>query len=145
MNDNYRFDFVFSYWIFAWFILYYLKVINYSPLFALVIGFIYNIFLYIYLIYVYKNDKTKYNFYVLFDFVIVNFFIKVLPIYYLLFIQKNKITINNILQTFILFTFYLLWIIINKKIYIENYKLVIVKKSSTPFYNLFYYWYNNLY
>lgn len=145
MNDNYRFDFVFSYWIFAWFILYYLKVVNYSPLFALVIGFIYNIFLYIYLIYVYKNDKTKYNFYVLFDFVIVNFFIKVLPIYYLLFIQKNKITIHNILQTFILFTFYLLWIIINKKIYIENYKLVIVKKSSTPFYNLFYYWYNNLY
>lgn len=140
MEDKYRFDFVFSYWIFVWFILYYYKIILYSPLFALIIGLIYNIFLYLYLIYKYIKNKTSYNLFVLFDFIIVNFFIKILPLYYLIYVEKNND--YDIQITLLLFLLFIIWMFINRKIYINNYKLIIIKQSSTPIYNLLFYYYN---
>ena len=38
-----RFDFVFSYWIFAWYILYICNIVKYNPKWALTIGLVENI------------------------------------------------------------------------------------------------------
>jgi len=38
-----RFDFLFSYWIFIWYILYKLKLVNYSPNIALIIALFINV------------------------------------------------------------------------------------------------------
>jgi len=102
---------------------------------------IYNIFLYLYLIYKYIKNKTSYNLFVLFDFIIVNFFIKILPLYYLIYIEKKHY--YDIQHTLLLFILFIIWMFINRKIYINNYKLFIEKQSSTPIYNLIYYYNKN--
>lgn len=130
MNNRYRFDYVFSYWIFCWFIFYFYKLTSFSPLFALIAGIIENIFLYYIRI-------SKYDFIYRIEFIIVNFFLKILPLYYIIVIQTNtRIKINDILATIILFLIYLLWLIINKQIFIRNNKLIIDTQSATPIYNI---------
>lgn len=130
MNNRYRFDYVFSYWIFCWFIFYFYKLTSFSPLFALIIGIIENSFLYYIRI-------SKHDLIYRIEFLIVNFFLKILPLYYIIVIQSNtKIKINDILATIILFIIYLLWIIINKQIYIKNNKLIVNIQSATPIYNI---------
>jgi hypothetical protein len=130
MNNRYRFDYVFSYWIFCWFIFYFYKLTSFSPLFALIIGIIENSFLYYIRI-------SKHDLIYRIEFLIVNFFLKILPLYYIIVIQSNtKIKINDILATIILFIIYLLWIIINKQIYIKNNKLIVNTQSATPIYNI---------
>lgn len=143
--DKFRLDYVFSYWIFAWFIFYYYKIIKYSPLFSLVIASIENIIVYFYLIYKYLLNKTKYNYYVLIEFLIVNLFIKVLPIYYILYIEKkeiNKIEKKDILFTLLLFIIYIIWLIINNKfIIIKKNKIINNLPKTKPLYELIYYYF----
>ena len=43
--DSFRFDFAFSYWIFAWFIFYYYKIVPYSPKIWLIMAIIENLWL----------------------------------------------------------------------------------------------------
>jgi hypothetical protein len=131
MKDSYRFDYVFSYWIFAWFIFYYFKLTTLSPLFILIIGVIDNIILYFSFI-----DKKE-NF-LRIEFIIINFFIKILPLYYLIVVENktNKLKLNDVLSSLLLFLIYILWLIINKKIYIKNKKIHIAMQRITPFYNI---------
>ena len=82
-----RIDLIFSYWIFAWFIVYYFFGYKYyNPLLLLVIGFIVNIIMLI-------NFIINHNYYKAILFSIVNFIIKALPIYLL---RKTKIHITDI-------------------------------------------------
>lgn len=129
MNDNYRFDYVFSYWIFAWFILYYLKLTTYSPLFILLVGVVDNTFLFFSVI-------NKKEIALRIEFLIINFFIKILPIIIIIKSNNNKIKISDILATIILLLLYIIWMIINRKIIIENNQLIIKIQHTTPFYNL---------
>lgn len=131
MKDNYRFDYVFSYWIFAWFLFYYFKLTTYSPLFILIIGVIDNIILYFSFI-------NKKEIYLRIEFIIVNFLIKILPVYYLIIIEnkKNKLKLKDILASLIVFLMYILWLIVNNKIYIKNKKIHIVLQRITPIYNI---------
>lgn len=129
MNDNYRFDYVFSYWIFAWFILYYLKLTTYSPLFILLVGVVDNTFLFFSVI-------NKKEIALRIEFLIINFFIKILPIIIIIKSNNNKIKISDILATIILLLLYIIWLIINRKIIIENNRLIIKIQRTTPFYNL---------
>jgi hypothetical protein len=129
MNDNYRFDYVFSYWIFAWFLFYYFKLTTYSPLFILLIGVIDNTFLYF-------NYINKKEIALRIEFLIVNFFIKILPIIIIIKSNNNIIKISDILATIILLLLYIIWLIINRKIIIENNRLIIKIQRTTPFYNL---------
>ena len=129
MNDNYRFDYVFSYWIFAWFILYYLKLTSYSPLFILLVGVVDNTFLFFSVI-------NKKEIALRIEFLIINFFIKILPIIIIIKSNNNKIKISDILATIILLLLYIIWLIINRKIIIENNRLIIKIQRTTPFYNL---------
>ena len=82
-----RIDLIFSYWIFAWFIVYYFFGYKYyNPLLLLVIGFIVNIIMLI-------NFIINNNYYKAILFSIVNFIIKALPIYLL---RKTKIHTKDI-------------------------------------------------
>jgi hypothetical protein len=46
-----RFDFVFSYWIFAWYFLYEVGITVFNPKFALTVGLVHNFIAFILMIY----------------------------------------------------------------------------------------------
>ena len=124
MNENkiVRIDFIFSYWLFFWFILYKLNIVVYNPYLGLIIGLIVNSIMFI-LFLSYKN------YYKAFLFVIVNFFIKIIPIYVL---RNTKIQKKDIYILFILYIIYLIY----KKIF-DNNKLKKSKKDFTNYLNTF--------
>jgi len=96
-------DSIFSYWIFAWYLLYEFKFINYSPKLALIIGLISNIILLLLMIY-YNNSILN-----ILLFCIVQLFIKVIPLWRL---RNNNIYDYKSLIT--LFIIYMVWLFINK-------------------------------
>ena len=113
-----RSDYIFSYWIFAWFLLYYTNIVKYSPKFILILGLIENFFIVVYLL---LNNSTLYK---ISKFIVINIFIKVIPLYL---IFNDKIRYQDIYATIILFLFYLIWIYINCRIdcfYIMYQKLI---------------------
>ena len=132
-----RLDFVFSYWIFGWFILYYYRIVSYSPKFALIIGIIENILIIFYLIFMNASN------YKIIKFIIINFCIKVIP---LLMIIRDKIIWKDIYATFILFIVYIIWLFINnpKKIFqtyihmINNYSSKSDSKKKLTFLSYIY-------
>lgn len=146
--NNYRLDYVFSYWIFAWFVLYYFKIVKYSPLFILLFASIENVVLFIIHIINFIIDNSYYNFFKLIGFIIINFCIKVLPLYYIIKIENDVKTFeelfklikkDDILISLYLFIIYIIWLFINKAISIKNYKLNINLPTTTPLYNIIYY------
>jgi len=114
-----RSDFVFSYWIFTWFILYLLKIVPYSPKFVIILGIIENLFVFIYMVF-YKSPI--YN---IIKFIIINILIKAIP---LLIVWSDKIVKRDIYATIILFLIYLLWMTYNR---MEIYK--VYKKLLDPY------------
>jgi hypothetical protein len=114
-----RSDFVFSYWIFAWFILYLFRIVPYSPKFIIILGIIENVFALLYMIF---HKTPLYN---IIKFIIINIFIKVIP---LLLVWSDKIVKRDIYATIIIFLVYLLWLTYN---HIEIYK--IYKKVLDPY------------
>lgn len=124
-----RIDFVFSYWIFAWFLLYYFKFTSFNPLFALEIATAENTIVFLLMIY-YKVPTLN-----LISFLLINFFIKILPLIYL---WNTKIIMRDIIAFIVVYLIYLLWLLINKKTNIfklqyDIYKSLIHDKSETPF------------
>ena len=108
-------DIVFSYWIFAWYLLYIVKIVKYSPKFAIGIGILENILLLCFMILNGSNRRT------IFYFVFINTFIKVIPFYTL---KRERIQVKDVYAFFALFLGYLIWIIINKQNLAGNYKMV---------------------
>lgn len=102
---NIRFDFVFSYWIFLWYLLYEWKFTKYNPKFALVVGLFENCVYLICMIF-YKNSILT-----IWLFVIVNFFIKILPLYMIIETPLQK---SDIVFSFVLFCVYIVWLIVNR-------------------------------
>lgn len=94
---------IFSYWIFFWFILYYLGLTKYNPLFILIIGYIITIIEVIYLLF---TNISRYN---LIKFIIINILIKLIPI---LIIIKTSINKNDIYMSFLIFSIYLIYMYI---------------------------------
>ena len=68
---------VFSYWILLWFILYYFKLTSFSPKFAITVGILENIVLFIFMVLWGTSTRT------IIWFAIINTLIKILPFYYL--------------------------------------------------------------
>jgi len=121
-----RVDFIFSYWIFAWYILYIFKVTNFNPKFALIGGTIENSFLLILMLY-----KSLYWDALLFVF--INSVLKLYPLYS---VWNTSLKWRDIFFTFVLFIVYELWLRINgTNTIIENKKTidsVLTKKYETP-------------
>lgn len=105
-----RLDFVFSYWIFAWYLCYVFKWTHYNPKVALLIGLIENGILALFMIY-YDTTMLPY-------FLLVNTVIKVLPY---LSIQK-KMQWMDLYYTIGLFVVYLAWLKINGQLYTKMLK-----------------------
>jgi hypothetical protein len=123
-----RFDLVFSYWIFAWYIIYMLNLTKYNPKLAIGLGIIENTLLLIAMILFGSNMRT------ILYFVFVNTLIKIIPFYTL----RNKIAfIKDIVPTTVLFLIYFVWVFINKKDLTGSYKMVfdslIHNRNETPF------------
>jgi len=111
-----RLDLAFSYWIFAWYLLYICKIIKYNPLLFLIIGLIFEIIYLIVIIY-YKNSPLY-----IFLFIFINFFIKVLPIWTL---KNTKINYDDIGAGIILFFIYIGWVWFNNKLNKNYFKILI--------------------
>jgi hypothetical protein len=123
MVNKLRFDFVFSYWIFAWYLLYMLKIVKYNPKWALTIGLIENTFA-LALMFFYKNSFIN-----IFLFCFINLFIKILPLWTL---RKTKYEINGMYSLIILFCIYLLWLKINNFDLKNSQWFEYIKKNNDP-------------
>ena len=122
-----RIDLVFSYWIFAWYLLYIFHIIHISPKFALIISLFENFVMLLFMIYYSSYTSILY-------FLLINLFIKVIPFYT---VMNDKIRKENIIQTILLFFIYSLWIYVNKYTVLEYQKKVfsslIHNTNQTPF------------
>ena len=112
----FRFDFILSYWIFAWYILYITKFVSYSPKLIIIFGIIENAITLIIMLLHGSNSKT------ILYFVIINIIIKGIPFYT---VRKDTIKIRDILVTSLVILIYLLWVKINGQSVIQYYKKII--------------------
>lgn len=128
MNKPLRFDLVFSYWIYIWYILYAYKMTTFSPRFPLILGLIDNIIMLILMLFYGTSVIT------IFYFIVINTAIKVIPLYYL---RNEKIKLKDIYFTILLFGIFVLWLRINKQSLVGNLKLIhdslLYGKDNTPF------------
>ena len=99
---NTRIDFVFSYWIFAWYLLFIFKYTKYSPKLALIIALFHNTLVLILMIY------YKVNLFQIIFFCFLNLFIKIIPLWTL---RNNKS--YDIKATLTLVIIYMIWLYIN--------------------------------
>lgn len=121
---NIRFDLVFSYWIFLWYLLYEWEFTQYNPKFALMVGLIEN-FVYLLCMIFYKNTIVN-----IWLFVIINVFIKILPLYM---VRGTSISKSDIVFSFALFFIYIVWLIVNDVDLYKNVKdpLKIFRENET--------------
>jgi hypothetical protein len=125
--EYYRLDFIYSYWIFAWFLLYLIGITRTAPIVLLYLGLVGNLFELIYLIY---HKASTYN---VVKFIIINTFLKVLPLYY---VYHLKITNHELFVSVIMTIVYLIWLYINNvriryfyNQFLDNYKTGKGKKT----------------
>ena len=126
---KYRLDFVFSYWIFIWFLLYIIsfniKLNIWNPKLALILGLIANFIKLIWMIFI--NHSSIFD---IISFIIINLFIKVIPLYIL---RKTSINlIKDSYQTLIIFIIYIFWVILNG-VNLKNYNYIL---KLTPITNV---------
>lgn len=123
-----RGDLVFSYWIFTWFILYELQIIEYSPRFPLILGIIHNLIMLIFMLLYGTSSRT------IFYFIVINTLIKALPLYYL---RNEPIKLNDIYFTCGLFLLFIFWLHLHEQSLVGNIKLIhdslLYGKEQTPF------------
>jgi hypothetical protein len=127
-----RMDFVFSYWIYAWYILYKLGITSYSPKFPLIIGLIDNLAMLFLMLSYGTTSRT------IFYFIVINMLIKVVPLYDL---KKETIQMKDVLACMVLFMAFLAWLHINQQNLMGNLKLIHDSllydgEKTTPFISL---------
>ena len=122
-----RFDLIFSYWIFAWYLLYMAKIVSYKPKLASLLGIIDNTIMLIGMIFYGSNLRT------VLSFVFINTFIKLLPYYSL---RHETIRSIDWKPTAIVFLLYCCWLYFNQEDLTGNYKKVfdslIHNRNDTP-------------
>ena len=101
----FRYDFVISIWIFAWFLLYMMGIIKYNPVLILFIASIIDSIAILFKLY---NNESFYNIY---KFFIIQCVIKYIPLF--LVWNTNIITKKNIKHTLIFIYIYMVYMYIN--------------------------------
>jgi hypothetical protein len=129
------FEFTFSYWIFAWFLIYYFGFTKYNPKIWLIIALIINIYNYLF-----GYNKNK-NYFLNILYFIINFFIKIIPLYLLF---NTKIKFSDFIAGLVLLNVFFLWLLFRMgsiKNIIQYFKMLFKKeknnKPSTPLINFF--------
>lgn len=102
-----RIDFVFSYWIFFWYILYELKLTSFNPKLAVLAGLIQNSFILGMMIY-FKNSWIH-----IFLFCLINTVLKVIPFWNL---RNTKYHKKDAYAMMVYFMIYLIWMFANGKL-----------------------------
>lgn len=123
-----RFDLVFSYWLFFWYMLYIYKFTQYNPKMLLKIGILENVIL---LFMMFKfGTKTE----TIFKFILINTFIKFIPFYTII---NTTIHIKDIIVGIIIFIIYIIWVYINGYSIMEYrnkiFESLVQDKNETPF------------
>jgi len=103
-----RFDFVFSYWIFTWYVLYALRLTTYNPKIALIVGIIHNTGLLLSMFY-YKNDWIH-----IATFCFINLFIKVIPLWTL---RNDEYRWKDFYALIVYFMIHLVWLYVNGQLH----------------------------
>jgi hypothetical protein len=98
-----RHEFIFSYWIILWYILYELSIISYNPKFWIFVALFFNLIQFITMIY-YKR------FFMLMVFIFIIIIIKIIPSWRL---RNTTIRIEDILFGIFLFILYYCWLLYN--------------------------------
>lgn len=99
-----RFDYVFSYWIFAWYVFYAFNLTTFHPKIALVVGLIHNTGLLLTMIY-YKNDWIH-----IATFCFINTFIKVIPLWT---VRNDPYRWKDFYALVVYYMIYLVWLYVN--------------------------------
>jgi hypothetical protein len=127
----FRADMIFSYWIFAWYILYKCKITQYSPKLLLLIGLLENVLVFFLMLIFNTYWKT------ILGFLFINTFIKVLP---LVSLKKESIHTKDIWASILLFLLYVLYLYLHKEnVTVYQKKILeslLYNKSKTPFFQL---------
>ena len=122
-----RFDFVFSYWIFIWYVLYQYKIVDYNPKFALFIALIHNLIRLIIMIY-FNNSMIH-----LLLFIVIQLCIKVYPLWSLRNVSSSSRDIYAMIGLFIIYN---LWLWLNNEnivhLHKTTYQSIRENKISTP-------------
>ena len=100
----FRPDFIFSYWIFVWYILYELDIIQYNPKFALSFALTFNIIQIFFMIY------CKNSFIIILIFSLVIFLIKGIPLWRL---RKTTYDLSQVINAILFFIIYYVWLSIH--------------------------------
>ena len=124
MQKIIRPDFIFSYWIFVWFILYFTRIVSINPKLWLLIAFIENI---MNTVIIYLKSKM----YMVVRFIIITILIKVLPLYYL---WNTKIRSIDVFFSIALFVMYLGWLYINNYSIYTIYEMIYNSQTSNSTY-----------
>lgn len=77
LSSNIRADFVLSYWVFTWFLLYIFHIVDVAPFLLIILGLVFSVIELFYLIFV---KASTYN---IVKFTVINTIFKSLPIYML--------------------------------------------------------------
>lgn len=136
-----RFEFTFSYWILGWFFLYYFRTTSFNPKIWLIIALLSNMFGEVYRIFFTRLTRSWTDNII---FIIVDMFIKVIPIWTL---RDTPFKIVDFFAGIVLFIIFGLWMLfrlgsIHKIIQYEKgiqMKLT-EKKAATPIINLLHKW-----
>lgn len=123
-----RLDFIFSYWIFFWYLLYIFGLVTqYNPKFSIVCGLIENTCILFLMLYFHTRIKL------ILLFIIMSILLKIIPLYTL---WTTKIKWHDIQMTFLLFFIYLFWTYINNQKYNDFMKrtqdLILHNKNTLP-------------
>jgi len=99
-------DYIFSFWIYLFWIIYIFKIYReYNPKLLLLIGVCFDIVLFFFMLY-YKTNIYK----IVIPFIFVIIFIKIIPLYTL---RNNTIKIQDFYFSILLFIIYFFWLRIN--------------------------------
>ena len=123
-------DFIFSYWIFVWYLLYISKIVTYNPKIFLFLGVIEGMIVFCILL-------TKIPLSSVIKYFIVISVIKFIPYFT---IRNRVIHYNDIVFSLFLFVVYHVWLFVNEKnmigIYQNLYNSFVHNKQDTPGYML---------
>ena len=107
-----RLEYIFSVWVFIIYVIYICKFIIFNPKFLLIFANLFNIVIISYLI------AKKCPIEEIIKYIIITFFIKMLPLYTLL---NTNIILNDIIISFIIFFIYIIYAITNNKNIVYEY------------------------
>jgi hypothetical protein len=107
MLQNIRPDYLFSYWVFAWYVLYMTGILTANPKFAILVALLENVLVLLSMVYLRVNPKKIYYFFIMI------LLVKVLPLWTL---RKSTITKRDVSATAGLLLMYVGWIIWDEKV-----------------------------